>query len=702
MKTTTKFAALVCASFVLAGCQQDAPIVETQAGPGEIEITASNGEADATRTVLNGLQTEWLANDQIGVFSPEAGASNSVLMAQTAGKTSNFRGSFAWSSTAATHSFYAYYPYQSGTFPATAVPVFVPNYQQQESGNSTKHLAQLDKLVATPVTGLNTGSAVAMEFAHAFSVLEIRIKGAGLVDGVRVHTGAYDSMLAFDGATIDITQPKPAAGVPYTIKGVDYEDGTEVTGKRYNFVELYLSEPVVLTDDATTTPALYMVVNPQNLAGKPLVFEIWGRNGVMALTTSNFNIERGKKYQFVLNYTIKAEENVLDYIEDEEFRNYLQQMYGNDIVSSEQAARVEHLDLSHIGIKDLSGIEYFTGLREFRCAESALTRADFSKNLNLQSLNLELNKNLAELHLGENQNLSQLIVNFTKVDSLNLAAHPNLNLFYGFECPISEIDLSKNTNLYALDMRNCQLTAIDVTQNTALDNLMIGGNKLTAIDLSKNKALQLLDIAGNQIKALNVLQNTNLVRLDFSRNPLMVTSSTGNHVAMILTSRSLEYLDCSNTGLTDIVISSPLLTELHAQGNEISTLSLSSNVNLEYVYLGGNNLSVLNGVGKLSKLSVIDISHNLFTSFDISQNTQLELFGCEGNPGDSNGQFRIKSLFDDATKVPAEFPTKAWVYETADGTSNSVTPVYYFEGTTPGTGGTEDLGDGGTTELRRR
>ena len=76
------------------------------------------------------------------------------------------------------------------------------------------------------------------------------------------------------------------------------------------------------------------------------------------------------------------------------FRNYVSEhidLSRNGILNAKEVESVKHLDVSNLGIRSLQGIEYFTGLESLDCSGNELTSLDLSKNANLQELDAEDN-----------------------------------------------------------------------------------------------------------------------------------------------------------------------------------------------------------------------------------------------------------------------------------------------------------------------
>ena len=291
----------------LSSCNKD----QTEsAAPGvlseKILITGSDVNA-TTKTTLNGVVTSWIqTTDKVGIYSSQArtatgGAGSSVVNAQftaaSSGKGSNFTGTMYWGAANTSHTFYAYYPYASGSPAATAVPVSLPSSQTQSAANNTDHIGALDFMIATPVTVTspsNTGTTdgVNLKYNHLFSVLEFQIKGSGVLEAVKL-AGSI-TPVSFSGGTVNITQTTPAADVTYEF--------VSLTGTSAQSV-VTLSTPATLTATNTDTK-VYMVVNPGNQTGNCLVgLNIGGTWTYISKAAPDGGFKRGRKYVVTVNST---------------------------------------------------------------------------------------------------------------------------------------------------------------------------------------------------------------------------------------------------------------------------------------------------------------------------------------------------------------------------------------------------------------
>jgi len=239
----------------------------------KIRITGSDANT-TTKTTLNGLVTSWVqTTDKVGIYSTQArtetgGSGSEIVNAQFTAASSAFSSSFTgamyWGAENSSHTFYAYYPYATGSPAATAIPLSLPAAQTQSSANSNAHIGALDFMVATPVTVTSPANTVAianevnLKYNHLFTVLEFQINGTGQLKAVKLSA---NSTLAFSGGTIDITQSTPATDAAYTFAS---QTGTSAE------VTTTLTTAASLTANNTETK-VYMVINPGIPTGNCLI-----------------------------------------------------------------------------------------------------------------------------------------------------------------------------------------------------------------------------------------------------------------------------------------------------------------------------------------------------------------------------------------------------------------------------------------------
>ncbi len=267
--------------------------VQDNIGPDETLSQAISVIADAkgpgTKTALNGIETQWTSEDKIGLFSPQAKvtadgtpeanpAKNVAFTAQTPAKSSTFKGSMYWGSASSEHTFYAYYPYNSGyTGDQTTFPISLSPAQTQSAAGNTAHIGALDFMVATPLAVTPPGT-VNFTFSHVFAMIEFQIKGSGTLTQINL-IGA--DPLACEG-TINLSQT-PGTNT-YAI----------TTSSTSDFVSVTLGTGATLS---STAVSVYMMVLPgAQSKNMQVALKIDGNWKILDKTPPTGGFSRGQKY----------------------------------------------------------------------------------------------------------------------------------------------------------------------------------------------------------------------------------------------------------------------------------------------------------------------------------------------------------------------------------------------------------------------
>ncbi|MBR4344247.1 MAG: FecR domain-containing protein [Lachnospiraceae bacterium] len=280
---------------------------------------------------------------------------------------------------------------------------------------------------------------------------------------------------------------------------------------------------------------------------------------------------------------------------DNAFRQYILENIDTDKnnILSDAEASAEKITVENLGIKDLTGIEFFKDLTYLVCQKNNLSSLDLSQNTQLKSLYckennitdlnigtcseliyLSCSKNqLAELDISKNSKLQELICTENQLNKIDTRNISNLQSLDCGENKITELDLSNNTSLTFLSCYSNELTKLDISKNTALTGLFCHQNLLTGIDVSKLLALQSLFIGDNKLTTIDIQNNTELTQLSVYSNQL--TSVDVSH------NTKLSELICDSNELTSLDVSNnPELTNLSCAFNKISNLDISHNPKL--------------------------------------------------------------------------------------------------------------------------
>ncbi len=189
-----------------------------------------------------------------------------------------------------------------------------------------------------------------------------------------------------------------------------------------------------------------------------------------------------------------------------EIGNYHRPIYIEDVLP------IESLNAESMNIKDLTGLEYFTNLRELHLSYNNIS--DLTPLASLAQLN---NLNLGYNEITSLSPLSQLV----NLQSLDL-----------YNNHISDVTpLSNLTGLQYLSLNNNNISDITPLSNlTGLQSLDLNNNQITDITpLSDLINLSSLYVQNNQIVDLSGLANlSNLILLNLSNNEIVDTAPLAN------------------------------------------------------------------------------------------------------------------------------------------------------------------------------
>lgn len=164
-------------------------------------------------------------------------------------------------------------------------------------------------------------------------------------------------------------------------------------------------------------------------------------------------------------------------------------MGADGVLTSGELAQITVLDLSGLGIGDLTGISHFTALERLNVNNNRLTSLDVSKNTRLTSLYCATNA-LEHLDVTGCPELVDLNCERNRLTELNLAGNPKLVQLYCRHNSLTQLDVSRNLELVFIETFDNSLTSFDCSMLKKLEFLHIDYNKLTTLNMSGNPALK--------------------------------------------------------------------------------------------------------------------------------------------------------------------------------------------------------------------
>lgn len=180
MKKSILALGLAFAALTLPSCSQNEELDVTPVVTPSFELYANID----TRTVNDGVKTNWVAGDQINVFHAEAGATEVEYVNDNAFETEEadglFKGSLAGELTAEAYDWFALYPYSSYVkTPANTNSGYITvgaKVQTQNGNNSMAHLAGDNCPLVGVATGVAAGVKPEFTMNHITAVAKFVVK----------------------------------------------------------------------------------------------------------------------------------------------------------------------------------------------------------------------------------------------------------------------------------------------------------------------------------------------------------------------------------------------------------------------------------------------------------------------------------------------------------------------------------------------
>ena len=140
--------------------------------------------------------------------------------------------------------------------------------------------------------------------------------------------------------------------------------------------------------------------------------------------------------------------------------------------------KIEALDLSGKGLKNLSGIEVYSNLKYLFCSgNKSLTKIDVRKLTKLEILECE-SCALTELNVTGLTNLRRLSCAENQLTELDVSGLTKLGLLYCYRNQLTSLNLAGVTSLVTLSCHTNKLTELDISMLPALNELRCGKQEL--------------------------------------------------------------------------------------------------------------------------------------------------------------------------------------------------------------------------------
>lgn len=291
-------------------------------------------------------------------------------------------------------------------------------------------------------------------------------------------------------------------------------------------------------------------------------------------------------------------------IPDANFKAYLVANYDinrDGKIQTFEVESVDELDITGKAIKDLTGIQYFTGLISLLCDNNQLTGIDVSQCSKLKYLSCA-NNQLQKLDVSNKAELRDLRCNDNPLTELNASNCPKLG-----------------SGSYTLQIKNTRLLRVNISGCTGL-NEFVYNNSIVVNNIIKE---------GSTLEELNAQGCSSLSKIS-------VVSAYALKNICLSGCTALTGLDCSYNDLSEIDVSEcSSLIYLHIRqvkrSGKITALDVSHNSKLESLDICGHHLTNLD-LTKCTALKELVAERNDLEQLDISRNTSLIYLQLLENP----------------------------------------------------------------------
>ena len=239
------------------------------------------------------------------------------------------------------------------------------------------------------------------------------------------------------------------------------------------------------------------------------------------------------------NVSFAAEDKVMideAHFPDESFREYVKEKFdkdGDGSLSREECNAVTEIQIySGYEFDNMTGLEYFTRLKELHLQSCMLKSLDVSKNTELKGLYCPGN-DLTTLDLSNNKLLESLDVSNNLNGKMKKLDISGLTLLVGVSIDNTKIETlisGENPNLEQLSCNHSALTELKLSDFPKLKLVVISMVPISKLDISKCPELMLLALFKTDLEYLNIASNPKLLDVYTTVEP--VEQDTGEGIVL--------------------------------------------------------------------------------------------------------------------------------------------------------------------------
>jgi hypothetical protein len=195
--------------------------------------------------------------------------------------------------------------------------------------------------------------------------------------------------------------------------------------------------------------------------------------------------------------------NIESYFTDEALRDYILENVDTDkdgFLSEDECLAVKTMDISSLGIEDVSSLKVFTSLEVLDCSDNFITYFELSNLTNLKKLYADYNyinyinigKQLEVLHIRYNEGSDNFDFSNQWPNLVELDCGYSGLAWYSFS------NILNNTKMEKLYCEGLGIPSLDVSKMQNLVELYCSDNALSSLDLSQNPNLKVVECKNNK------------------------------------------------------------------------------------------------------------------------------------------------------------------------------------------------------------
>ena len=314
------------------------------------------------------------------------------------------------------------------------------------------------------------------------------------------------------------------------------------------------------------------------------------------------------------------------------------------------------LNLTGLGIEDLTGIEYLDHIQTLNCSGNNIKEAVLDSFPYLSSISMQNNPDLKRLKLSYCPTLRSLDCSNSAIESLDVSGCTALTMLDCSNNALQDLDVRSLIALRELDCSKNQLASLDLFRNANLVSVKADSNYREVLvnqdrqfdisTLPRFERARMEEIEGGTLQGDILTFHQDEVRYFYSYNNTNPAVPLGEYFHLKAVQAPVPGIAINDTTFPDAVFRGYIAE--NADTDKDSLLSESEIAGVTGLDVSGMGIQDLRGIEYFTELESLDCSDNALTSLDLSANTALQTLEAGGNRLDivldENNAFDVSSL----------------------------------------------------------